>query len=181
MSGSKTFSFVMLLVAFRVNAVTIEVGFSPAGTALPLVINTINQADKEILVAAYSFTSKPIALALAKAHKNGISVKVVADAKANQNKYTAISYLKNHAVPVRLNQQYASMHNKFMVIDGKTVQSGSFNYTSSAAIRNAENVIVVRNAPEVAVAYRSEFLRLWRESLTSSPPSMKAEALWHPR
>ncbi|HHQ6539551.1 TPA: phospholipase D family protein [Serratia fonticola] len=167
MIGIKKLSAVVFLaVAFHVNASTIEVGFSPGGSALPLIIETIKKADKEILVAAYSFTSKPIALALVEAQKNGVSVKVVADAKANQDQYTAVTYLKNHAVPVRLSRQYAIMHNKFIVIDGKTVQSGSFNYTSSAAKRNAENVLVVRDAPDVAAAYRSEFLRLWGESVS---------------
>lgn len=167
MIGIKKISTVVLLVTavFQASASKIEVGFSPGGSALPLIIETIKSADKEILVAAYSFTSKPIALALVDAQKNGVSVKVVADAKANQDQYTAVTYLKNHAVPVRLSRQYAIMHNKFIVVDGKTVQSGSYNYSSSAATRNAENVMVVRDAPDVAAAYRGEFSRLWAESV----------------
>lgn len=161
----KTFSVVALLLAFHVNASTIEVGFSPGGTALPLIINTINKADKEVLVAAYSFTSKPVALALVEAQKKGVSVKVVADEKANSGKYTAITYLKNHKVPVRIDNRYAIMHNKFIIIDGKTVQTGSFNYTASADSRNAENSIVLHDIPDVAAVYRREFMRLWGESL----------------
>ena len=47
------------------------------------------------------------------------------------------------------------MHNKFMVVDGDAVQTGSFNYTTSAATRNAENVLVVQDSPELAKAYQS--------------------------
>lgn len=41
-------------------------------------------------------------------------------------------YLARQGVPVRIDSRYAIMHNKFMVIDGVTVQTGSFNYTRSA-------------------------------------------------
>jgi len=61
------------------------------------------------------------------------------------------------------------MHNKFMVVDGDAVQTGSFNYTTSAATRNAENVLVVQDSPELAKAYQSEFKRLWNEASPVKP------------
>ena len=61
-------------------------------------------------------------------------------------------------------------HNKFIVADGTAVQTGSFNYTSSAAQRNAENVLVVRNAPALASQYGAEWRRLWDEG-TELPPA----------
>jgi phosphatidylserine/phosphatidylglycerophosphate/cardiolipin synthase-like enzyme len=54
--------------------------------------------------------------------------------------------------------------NKFLVIDGVHVQTGSFNYTKSAEERNAENVIVLWNQPAVASAYLREWDRLWLEA-----------------
>jgi hypothetical protein len=45
------------------------------------------------------------------------------------------------------------MHNKFMVIDGVTVETESFYYTSAAVKSNAENVIVMRNAPDIATSF----------------------------
>lgn len=67
--------------------------------------------------------------------------------------------------PVHLNGRYAIMHNKFMVIDGKNVQTGSFNYTASAVSRNAENVLLIEDAPQLAEAYQREFNRLWDEGI----------------
>ncbi|WP_394326298.1 phospholipase D-like domain-containing protein [Enterobacter cloacae] len=64
---------------------------------------------------------------------------------------------------VPLNGRYAIMHNKFMVIDGKNVQTGSFNYTASAVSRNAENVLLIEDAPQLAETYQREFNRLWDE------------------
>lgn len=150
------------------SAPEITVGFSPTAdrVALKIVLSAINGAERSISMAAYSFTSKPVTAALVAAKNRGVTVRVVADEKANSDRYTAVTYLANQGVPVRLNSRYAIMHNKFMVIDGNAVQTGSFNYTASAVSRNAENVMMVRGADELARAYQGEFDRLWRESVT---------------
>jgi len=95
-----------------------EIGLSPNAGALDLVLKTINTAKSQILVAAYTFTSKPIALALIEAQARGVKVFVVADEDQNKKSYSAVTYLANEGVPVRLNGSYQSMHHKFMVIDG---------------------------------------------------------------
>jgi phosphatidylserine/phosphatidylglycerophosphate/cardiolipin synthase-like enzyme len=52
---------------------------------------------------------------------------------------------------------------KFIVVDGETVELGSFNYTSAAEYKNAENVLVLHD-PGVAQQYGEEWDRLWAES-----------------
>ena len=146
-----------------------EAAFSPHGESLQLILKGIAAAEKEILVAGYSFTSKPIAEALLTAHRRGVSVRVMVDAKSNTGRYTAASFLANHEVPVRMNSNYAIMHHKFMVIDGKHVQTGSFNYSAAAASRNAENVLMLWNMPELAGIYAQEWQRLWEEAIPMSP------------
>ncbi|MBB9018883.1 hypothetical protein FSH73_024315, partial [Escherichia coli] len=47
----------------------------------------------------------------------------------------------------------------------KNVQTGSFNYTASAVSRNAENVLLIEDAPQLAEAYQREFNRLWDEGI----------------
>lgn len=143
----------------------VEVGFSPGMTANQIVITAIEEAETSIDIAAYSFTNKPISLALVDAQNRGVNVRVLADKKSNGGKYTAVTYLVNHRVPVRLNDKYAIMHNKFMIVDGRSVETGSFNYTQSAVSRNAENVIYFRNRPDIAEKYIREFNRLWREGM----------------
>lgn len=152
--------------AFATPAPDLTVGFSPSDgrSALQVVLGAIKGARQGIDVAVYSFTSKPVATALADAGRRGVAVRVVADEKANSDRYTAVTFLANQGVPVRLNDRYAIMHNKFMVIDGVNVETGSFNYTASAASRNAENALLIENAPQLADAYRREFDRLWREA-----------------
>jgi len=147
-----------------------EVGFSPDRGSLELVLKAIGQAKKEILVASYSFTSKPISEALLASSRRGVAVKVVADKKSNGTRYSAATFLANQGVPVRLNGHYAIHHHKFLVIDKVTIETGSLNYTASAATKNAENALVIWNAPSLAATYATEWKRLWEEA-TPLPPS----------
>jgi phosphatidylserine/phosphatidylglycerophosphate/cardiolipin synthase-like enzyme len=72
-----------------------EVGFSPSGSAHELVIRAIQNARHSIRVAAYSFTSKDIARALANAHRSGIEVRVVLDDSQKSERYTGATFLAN--------------------------------------------------------------------------------------
>jgi phosphatidylserine/phosphatidylglycerophosphate/cardiolipin synthase-like enzyme len=152
-----------------VGAATIEVAFSPDMGATDLVVKAIGEARKTIRVAAYSFTSKPIAQALLDAHKRGIDVEVVVDKSQAKARYTSATFLANVGIPTRIDYKYAIMHNKFIVIDGVNVETGSFNFTSAAEHKNAENVIVLRNDRAVAKQYTDEWMRLWDESETLEP------------
>lgn len=62
---------------------SIEVGFSPDEGAEKLVIKTINTANHEIRLLAYSFTSAPITQALLAAKHRGVDVEMVVDYKNN--------------------------------------------------------------------------------------------------
>lgn len=145
-----------------------EVAFSPNQGAAELVLKTINSATVSIRVAAYTFTSKPIALALLSAHKRGVDVQVVVDKSNATARYTAATFLANQGVPVRVDYQYAIMHDKFIVVDGGTVEEGSFNYTAAAENKNAENVLVLHDS-DVAQRYGQEWDRLWAESQQLNP------------
>jgi phosphatidylserine/phosphatidylglycerophosphate/cardiolipin synthase-like enzyme len=84
--------------------------------------------------------------------------------KGNSGRYSAVTFLANQGVPVRTNSRYAIHHHKFIVVDGRHVQTGSFNYSAAAVGKNAENVLVVRDAPALAEQYAAEWQRLWDEA-----------------
>lgn len=146
-----------------------DVGFSPNGNSLNLVLQGINSAKKSIHVAAYSFTSKPIAEALVKASKRGVDVKVIADQKSNSGKYSATTYLANNNIPVKLDGNYPIFHHKFMVIDVVNLETGSFNYSAAAAKSNAENVLLLWNVPQLAQTYDNQWNQLWNEATLIKP------------
>lgn len=74
-----------------VYAASIETGYSPEGTALQLVLKTIDSAQQEIRMMGYSFTSPEVAGALVRAKRRGVDVKVVLDWKANTGKQNQAS------------------------------------------------------------------------------------------
>lgn len=143
---------------------SVEVAFSPHRGATAAIVKLIGEAKQSIRVAAYSFTSKDIAKALLDAHKRGVDVQAVLDKSNATAKYSSATFLANVGVPVRIDRKYAIMHNKFMVVDGVTVETGSFNYTKAAEEKNAENVLILRDSPDVAKKYLARWDELWAES-----------------
>ena len=67
-------------------------------------------------------------------------------------------------VEVWLDGNFQAAHNKVIVIDADapraTTITGSYNFTIAAQRSNAENVIVLRDNPAVARAYRDNWSRL---------------------
>src|SRR5262249_49747367 len=46
-------------------------------------------------------------------------------------------------------------HNKVMVMDSATILTGSFNFTKRAEENNAENLLVIKEAPALVQAYEA--------------------------
>jgi phosphatidylserine/phosphatidylglycerophosphate/cardiolipin synthase-like enzyme len=55
------------------------------------------------------------------------------------------------------------MHNKVIVIDERTVITGSYNFTGSAEKDNDENLVIVDD-PNLARAYLDEFQRVYDQA-----------------
>ena len=142
---------------------SVEVGFSPEGTARSLVLKTINSAQHRIRMISYSFTAPDIMQALASAKKRGVDVKIVVDERGNRNKSSlaAMNFIVNQGIPLRTDKHYPIQHDKTIIVDDQTVETGSFNYTASAERRNSENVLVIHNSPELARVYTSHWQDRW--------------------
>ncbi len=141
-----------------------EVYFSPRQKATSVIVELIDNAQETIRLAGYSFTSKPIAKSLLMAHKRGVDVKVVLDKSNLTAKYSSVNFFANTGIPLRINHEYAIMHSKYIIIDNVSVQTGSFNYTKAAEEKNAENIVILRNQPQIANQYTLNWKRLWEES-----------------
>ena len=157
----KTILTLAMLLPIVANATSIETGFTSDDSAAPWVIKVINGANKQILLAAYSFTSKPITAALVAAKKRGVKVYAVLDKSNETEKYSTLHMLRSAAIPVKIDRAHAIQHNKYMIIDGATVETGSFNYTSSAEKRNAENVVVISGDQQVVKRFAQDWNTHW--------------------
>lgn len=136
--------------------------FSPNGGASDLVLLTIASARKSVRVAGYYFFDARIGKALLDASRRGVDVRVVLDKDHNASKPgpSVASYLADHGVQVVITSAYRIQHNKVMVIDGETVETGSYNYTKGADLDNAENVLVIGRCPQLAAAYLADWEKL---------------------
>jgi phosphatidylserine/phosphatidylglycerophosphate/cardiolipin synthase-like enzyme len=141
-----------------------EQAFSPRQGSTALIVRTIGEAHKSIRVAAYTFTSRTIAEALANAHKRGVNVRVVLNKSQRTSRSSVAGWLGDNGIPVRFNSRYAIMHDKFLIIDDKTLETGSFNFTKAAETRNAENVIVIHGDPNAVANYTQQWEKLWGEA-----------------
>jgi len=122
-----------------------RVYFSPQGGCTEAVVAQLEAAKSNILVQAYSFTSAPIAKALVDAHKRGVKIQVILDKSQRTEKYSEADFLGHADIPTFIDAKHSIAHNKIMIIDGEFVITGSFNFTTAAEKRNAENLLVIHN------------------------------------
>ncbi len=159
------FGLILLFSTQLYAQTTIESAFSPDNKAEELVLKVIDSSKETLRLAAYSFTSPPVMNSLLAAKKRGVDVKIVVDDKGNHSKASraAMNLMVNANIPLRTISKYRIHHDKYIVVDGKHVETGSFNYSESAAKHNSENVIVIWNNPTIAQHYLKHWESRWQQ------------------
>jgi phosphatidylserine/phosphatidylglycerophosphate/cardiolipin synthase-like enzyme len=61
----------------------------------------------------------------------------------------------NAGIQTLIDDQHAIVHNKVMVIDSATILTGSCNFTKAAEGKNAENLLVIKDAPALVKVYEA--------------------------
>jgi phosphatidylserine/phosphatidylglycerophosphate/cardiolipin synthase-like enzyme len=138
-------------------APSVEVFFSPKGGCTEAVVREISAARHEVLVQAYSCSSKPIAEALIAAKTRGVQVMILLDKSNEAESYSDLPLFVEQGLAPLIDAQHAIAHNKVMVIDRKTILTGSFNFTHQAEAENAENLLVIKGHTALAKAYHERF------------------------
>lgn len=134
--------------------------FSPNGGALAAILQRIRAAQKTILVQGYLLHSTRLAWALARAHQQGVQVRVMLDANA-QPLYPpgkAVAHLVAAGVVISLDDEHERAHDKVMILDEEIVITGSYNWTMAAEKNNSENLLVIRD-PHLAQLYTAHWQR----------------------
>lgn len=150
---------------------TLEVAFTPGDDVEGLIVETLAQARKQVLVQAYILTSKPLTNALIVAHKRGVDVRVLVDAgQLNKSGRDRIAELQKAGINVWQETQYKNAHNKVIVIDAgnadAAVITGSYNFTWSAQNKNSENILIARKNPPLVAQYAANWMRHFQEAGT---------------
>lgn len=136
----------------------IRVYFTPGPECENNIIAEINQA-KKIDVAVYSISNQNIVDALVAAKDRGAKIRVITDRLQSKGKYSLVDEIKSAGIPIMTNTGHKIMHNKFAIFDGKRIESGSYNWTSSATESNAENCMFFEQENK---SFSKQFEYLWK-------------------
>jgi phosphatidylserine/phosphatidylglycerophosphate/cardiolipin synthase-like enzyme len=134
--------------------------FSRSDDPRTVILSALGTVNKSAIVAMYTFTDRDLAQALVDARGRGAQVTVYLDRSMATSRYSMARYLVAQGVAVRISNNPAIMHNKFAVLDGATVLTGSYNWTMAASRENDENLLWIKR-PELAQRYTRQFWRLW--------------------
>jgi phosphatidylserine/phosphatidylglycerophosphate/cardiolipin synthase-like enzyme len=128
-----------------------EPGKSAAEAAL---LGLINGAQKNIVCAFYDFELEEIAQALIARHAAGVNVALVSD--SDYSGRPGLILCREGGIPVIFDKRSALMHNKFCVVDGRYVWTGSTNITRNCMYENNNNSVLIVST-ELAANFAAEF------------------------
>ncbi len=146
-------------------APVINAFFSPGGGIERHVVSLIDSAVGSIEMAAYEFTNVYIEKALLEAIKRGVKVAVVLDKLETLGRQAEVhDTLEKAGCEIRLfSTRVGTMHDKYIIVDGKTVEWGSYNYTERAENKNFENATFASES-SLAQHYHSDFASIFNQA-----------------
>lgn len=104
------------------------------------------------------------------AKKRGVKVEAVLDKSNRTAQYSSATFLLNQGCDVRIDAKHAIAHNKIILVDDRTIITGSFNFTKAAEESNAENLLVIRGNPRPMEQYLANFRQHQAHSEAYTPP-----------
>ena len=183
----------------RVGSATVAVQFSPATSKTPwqqtpngLIDRTLANAKTSVNLALFVFSAQQLANTLFAKSQQGVGIRALVDSSFVYRPYSeamdmmGASLLQNCKLEVE-NRPWAKplttvgmpklpagdrLHHKFGVVDGKTVITGSHNWSEAANRANDETLLVVESAI-VAAHFEREFDRLYQGAILGLPHRIK--------
>ena len=131
--------------------------FSSQGSIGKGLTEVIGETKERLTVALYGFDNTDLGDQLLKLAKKNVAVRLKVDTARSAGKkiVALIEKLKAGGIQVQMVAPNGRNHNKFGVIDGKRVLTGSYNWTLKAE-GNWENLLIL-DCPELAKAYEREW------------------------
>jgi phosphatidylserine/phosphatidylglycerophosphate/cardiolipin synthase-like enzyme len=139
--------------------------FSPGGGIERQVVALIDSAVGSIEMATHEFTNVYVEKAVLEAIKRGVKVALVLDRLETQGQQARLhDTLERAGCDVRLiSPSRGIMHDKYIIVDGKTVEWGSYNYTERAENKNFENATFASDST-LAQQYHSDFVSIFNQA-----------------
>lgn len=145
----------------------VEVLFSPDDIVVSRLTQLISEAQQNISFLVYSFSSADLRASLREKATNGVTVSGALEfdpvnqnsPNPNESLLEELNLTRQAGLNVLLDRNPQVLNHKFMIIDGKIVVLGSYDFTNRAEIENDENVLIIHNEL-VAQKFMEEFERI---------------------
>lgn len=189
-------------VSARVGSSLVTVQFSPTSTRQPwqqsvngLIGRSLNAAARSIDLALFVFSEQNVSNILEARHLQGVQVRSLVDPGFAYRNYSEILDMLGVTLPDSQCRIEASnhpwrnpiatagipalapgdiLHHKFGLIDGRTIVTGSQNWSDAANHSNDENLLVITN-PKIAAHFQREFDRLFQTASLGIPDWLQAK------
>lgn len=148
------------LMSTTPNAQGADAYFSPGDTCRNVIIQQIRQATQHIQICVFTISDDTITNTIIESHRRKIPVKIITDNDKMLDEGSDVDQLASAGIPIRIDRTANHMHHKFMITDNKTLITGSYNWTRSAAKFNHENILLTREG-SVIKSFAKEFDQLW--------------------
>jgi phosphatidylserine/phosphatidylglycerophosphate/cardiolipin synthase-like enzyme len=152
---------------FSQDGVPIEIYFAAENPVIDEIIAEVSASTGTIHFMAFSFTEDSLGDAMIAAGQRGVTIQGVFERTGSETEFSEMRRLFCAGMDVRQDGNSGIMHHKVIIVDGQTVITGSFNFSSNATRSNDENVVIIRN-PDIAALYIQEFGRVQQ---LATPPS----------
>ncbi len=136
--------------------------FSPNGAVRTRIISEINKAQSSIDIAIYNFTTDEIRDALVAARNRGVAIRIVADSSRADGTGSEVGYLESLGFSLKRSSGVdgGMMYNKYMIIDGRVLLTGSYNWSANAEENSFGNALFVQGSPVVR-KFIEDFEKIW--------------------
>lgn len=124
----------------------------------------INTARVSVDMAIYQLDLQNVTQALLDAKQRGCTVRIVTDIDIldDPKENPAFQKLQAAGISIVAGNSNAIMHDKFVVVDGQAVWTGSWNFTENDTYRYNNNAILIYSM-ELARNYTVTFEKMWRD------------------
>jgi len=122
------------------------------------LVDAIDAARLSVHLAMYNLSLNDVRASLLRAKRRGVDVRLVAESDNLDG--DDFQRLIAAGIPVLGDRRKGTMHDKFMIIDGTEVWTGSMNYTVSGTYSDNNCVVHLRSAA-LAVSYEAEFSEMF--------------------
>jgi phosphatidylserine/phosphatidylglycerophosphate/cardiolipin synthase-like enzyme len=130
-------------------------------TIMTGLIEALNSARRSLDIAIYELNLDPVGDAILAARDRGVNVRLVTDSDSLEEDET-LKRLNRAKIPIVPDERGAIMHDKFVVVDGQAVWTGSWNFTINDTYRNNNNAIFIQSPP-LAANYTAEFEEMFSQ------------------